>query len=301
MKVRTLFVKIVKFKGGLGNQLFQYSFLKALQIKYQCTDVKADLSYYNDVKNDNIRVPRIEKLNVKIDKAEKNELRNICYFEHSGNPMSLVYKGSIFVEKTFNKNYFYESDRGYRNPENLLKYHYFDGYWQSWRYLEGIEEIIKEEIKLKSGISQKTEETIKKIRTQNAVFLGIRRGDYLASEKSRKHYGSFGPEYYLRAVDYIKKRVDNPVFYIFSNDIKWVKDNMEFNCDVIYRDEEEQTSDVEELFIMSACQHAIIVNSTFYWWGAWLIDNNEKIVIAPKKWFADDKPIDIVPDSWVKI
>jgi hypothetical protein len=294
-------VKIVKFKGGLGNQLFQYSFLKALEIKYKCNDVKADLSFFTDVKNDNVRVPRIEKLNIKINKAVSSDLKNVCLLKQSGNPMSLAYKGRVFAEKTFNSKYYFESDRSYRDPKNLLEYEYFDGYWQSWKYLKGIEEIVRREITLKNDLSEKTEETIKKIKSQNAVFLGIRRGDYLASAKNRKHYGSFGIEYYLQAIDYIKKKVDNPVFYIFSNDIQWVKENMDLNCDVIYRDDEEQTSDVEELFIMAACKHAIIVNSTFYWWGAWLIDNPDKIVIAPNKWFADDKPIDIVPDSWVKI
>lgn len=294
-------MKIVKFKGGLGNQLFQYSFLRALQLNYKCNDVKGDFSYYNNVENDNIRIPRIEKLKVKINKVTEEELSKVCLLKHSGNPMSLNYKSRIFFEKTFNKNYYFEKDRDYRNPRDILHFQYFDGYWQSWRYLEGIENELRKEISLKDGLSNKTKETIKKISSENVVFLGIRRGDYLATRKSRKHYGSFENAYFNRAIEIIKDKIDNPIFIVFSNDIKWVKRNIEFNGQVIYREDEDQTSDVEELFLMASCKHAIIVNSTFYWWAAWLIENKNKIVIAPRRWFADGSPIDIVPDNWIKI
>lgn len=293
-------VKIVKFKGGLGNQLFQYSFLRTLQVNHNCGEVKADLSYYTDLKNDKVRVPRIKQLNIKFEEADEKDRKSVCFLKHIGNPQSLLYKASLYFEKTINGRYYFESNRSYRDPNRLLKYDYYDGYWQSWRYLEGIEDILREEITPSRGLSKRTEETISKLKNENAVFLGIRRGDYLESAYNRKHYGSFNIEYYTKAIEHIKSKIENPIFYIFSNDINWVKDNMEFNANVVYRDDEEQISDVEELFIMASCKHAIIVNSTFYWWGAWLINNQDKIIIAPSKWFADDKPIDIIPDTWIK-
>jgi hypothetical protein len=294
-------MKIVKFKGGLGNQLFQYAFLRSLQLKYSCKNVKGDFSYYAHVKNDSIRVPRIESLNIKINKADDKDLNNVCMLKHPGNPLGLVYKGLIFAEHLLNRKYYFELDRRFRDVNRLIKYDYFDGYWQSWRYLDGIEGALKKEITFKKKFNKKTEEVISEIKNQNSVLLGVRRGDYIATSKARKHFGTFDIEYYLRAIEYVRERVRNPVFYIFSNDIQWVKQNMKFDCNVVFRNSEDQASDIEELFIMAACKHAIIVNSTFYWWGAWLIDNAEKIVIAPKKWFADDKPIDIVPDNWVKM
>jgi hypothetical protein len=294
-------MKIVKFKGGLGNQLFQYSFLKALEFKYHCHDVKGDFSYYQNLNNDTVRLPRIEKLNVKISKADSKDLSQICLFKHEGNPMRIMYKALIFSENLLNRKYFFESNRSYRDINDLIKFNYFDGYWQSWRYLKDIECILQKDITPKVKLSENTQNSINIMKKENAVFLGIRRGDYISTEKAKRHYGSFDIHYYKRAIDYIKQRVENPIFYVFSNDIKWVKKNMKFDCTVNYRDDELQTSDVEELFIMAACKHAIIVNSTFYWWGAWLIDNPSKIVIAPKKWFADNKPIDIVPETWIKI
>ncbi|BEP30361.1 alpha-1,2-fucosyltransferase [Helicovermis profundi] len=294
-------MKIVKFKGGLGNQLFQYSFLRALQLKYKCDNVKADFSYYTNVKNDSVRIPRILKLNVKFNLVTEHELSNFFFIKHTGNPMSLVYKSRIIFEKMLNRKYYFEMNREYRNVKKMFKYDYLDGYWQSWRYMNGIEHIIRKELTLKKDFSERTEVIIDGIKNQNAVFIGIRRGDYLSTSRNRKHFGNLNIDYYYKSIEFMKKHVENPIFYIFSNDIDWVKQNMKFDCNVIFRDDEYQTSDVEELFIMQACKHAIIVNSTFYWWGAWLINNVDKIVIAPKKWFADEKPIDIIPDSWIKM
>lgn len=294
-------MKIVKIKGGLGNQLFQYSFLKSLQIKYGCENVKADLSFYNGIKNDNVKVPRIEKLKVILNIASNKELSDACMFKHVGNPKTIKYKANIFLEKSFNKNYYFENDRDYRDLSKILNFKYYDGYWQSWRYMEGIENTLRNEFVLKDKLSVETKKTIDLISNENSVFIGIRRGDYLANNRSRKRFGIFSNDYFNKAVEIIKEKVDNPILYVFSNDIKWVKENMKFNCETVYREDEDQTSDIEELFIMASCKHAIIVNSTFYWWGAWLINNKDKIVIAPDKWFADGSPIDIVPETWIKI
>ncbi|SFH87340.1 alpha-1,2-fucosyltransferase [Pisciglobus halotolerans] len=293
-------MKIVKFKGGLGNQLFQYAFMRLLEVGYGISEVKADFTYYNGVKGDQVRKPRIEQLNTKIKKATETDLNNVFLFSHLGDPLSFKYKFKVMLEFMLNNKYYYEKDRKKRNVQQIIEYNYFDGYWQSWKYLEQIEKELKKEISYNKDFDEKTKNFIDKIKKENAVFIGIRRGDYLESTKTRKHYGIFDSDYYTKAIEYIKEKVDTPVFYIFSNDIQWVKENMNFDANVIYRTEDKQVSDIEELFIMAACKHAIIVNSTFYWWGAWLIENENKIVIAPKKWFKDDKPIDIVPNEWIK-
>lgn len=294
-------MKIIKFKGGLGNQIFQYSFLRSLQVIHKQDNVYADFSYYDDIEDDEVRLPRIEKLNVNLTKAKRTDLSNACMFSHEGNPISMKYKAKIYIEKIINKKYYFEKNRSYRNPEILLDYKYYDGYWQSWRYFQKIEKELRSELSLKSSFSEKTKSTIKKVRSEDSVFIGIRRGDYLESKKNMKHFGVFDEKYFKKAIKIIEENVENPVFYIFSNDISWVKNNMNFECNTVYRESEDQVSDVEELHIMGSCKHAIIVNSTFYWWGAWLIKNRSKIIIAPKKWFADGVKIDIVPPSWIRV
>ena len=135
---------------------------------------------------------------------------------------------------------------------------------------------------------------------QNSVFVGIRRGDYLKKANIRK-YGMTDVGYYVKALDYIVNHVENPVFYVFSDDINWAKANIIFPEKVIFRDKECQVSDEEELFLMASCKHAIISNSTFNWWGAWMINNPNKIIIAPEKWFKDGEKIDIIPDDWIRM
>ena len=82
-----------------------------------------------------------------------------------------------------------------------------------------------------------------------------------------------------------------------SDDVEWVKQNIHFNVPVVFREGEMVGNAHEEIAFMRACKHAIIPNSTFHWWGAWLIDNEDKIVISPKPWFADGTDIDIIPEE----
>ena len=148
-------------------------------------------------------------------------------------------------------------------------------------------------------ISTKTKDIIEKVKQENSVFVGIRKGDYSNSES---HFGSFGNDYYQKAMNYISSKVENPVFYVFSNDIPWVKENIDFsNRTVVYREPEDIVDDFEDFLIMTECKHSIIINSTFHWWGARLNYNKDKIVVAPQKWFFDDSPIDIIPPYWVRI
>ena len=101
----------------------------------------------------------------------------------------------------------------------------------------------------------------------------------------------------------ISEKTENPIFYIFSNDINWCKQNLALDNSfkIVYREPEQQVDDFEELMLMSSCKHAIMVNSTYHWWGAYLIKNKNKVICCPKKWFFDDKPIDIIPNDWVVI
>lgn len=206
-------LKVAKFKGGLGNQLFQYTFL--LNLKRICSRevIKGDFSYYKNLRGDNIRVPRIKELSIDIDEATNDDLQEVLLLRHNSNPKTLTYKAKVFLEKMLNKEYFFEPDRRYRAVNDLACYSYFDGYWQSWMYVDSVEDKLKREIRLRKVFSDKTKRTIERIQTENAVMLCIRRGDYVATYRSRKHYGTLGTEYYSRAIQYILERVEHPIFY----------------------------------------------------------------------------------------
>lgn len=291
-------MRIVKLKGGLGNQMFQYAFAKLVE-KHTGEVVKLDYSAFENLSNDKVRVPRIRFFKISLEKAETEDINNFCILNHLKNSQSLLYKIGIFIEKTINKKYYWEPNRAFRPLNILLGYRYFDGYWQSWRYIEDIKECIFNEFEPNYDISINTRKMQELLKNENSVFIGIRRGDY---SQEQKHYGCFSELYYRRAMEYIEKRVSNPVYYVFSNDIEWCKKNIDWTGhSVNFREKDYQTNDFEELLLMSSCKHAIIVNSTYNWWGAYLIKNDNKIICCPTKWWFDNKPIDIIPNDWVRI
>ena len=294
-------MKIVKFKGGLGNQLFQYAFLRYMEVIEECENVKADLEYYKGTTGDSIRQARILGMKVRMNQASCNDLNEVLLLKHTGRFSSLEYKAKLVLEILLNKKYYFEKNREYRTGIPFSEKKYFDGYWQSWRYVEAVAKELRDEIDLIDGPSDKTKKQIEKISRENSVFIGIRRGDYFANKKAANHFGAMSEDYYISAIKHIINTVENPVFYIFSNDLAWVKENMNLPGKIVYREDEDQVSDLEELFVMASCKHAIISNSTFNWWGAWLIKNPEKIIIAPRNWFADGTKIDIVPQNWIKM
>ena len=290
-------MRVVKLKGGLGNQMFQYAFAKYVE-KKTSDDVKLDYSAYNVFKDD-IRVPRIKSFDLSLEEAAGQDLKDSCIFNHCKAISSLSYKIKIFLEKTLNHDYYFEKNRAWVDFCELKDKLYYDGYWQSWRYVSEVADELRRDFIPKNNLSEKSESFIKKIENENSVFVGVRRGDYL---KEKEHYGSFPSEYYEKAMDIIEDETESPIFYIFSNDIEWCKTNLNFGKHkVVFREKEEQTSDFEELIIMSRCKNAVIVNSSFNWWGAWLIDNPKKIICCPDKWFFDDSPIDIIPPEWRKV
>ena len=131
----------------------------------------------------------------------------------------------------------------------------------------------------------------------NTVSIHIRRGDY-------KKYNFFLPiSYYERAIEYIKNKIEDPIFLVFSDDIQWVKTHVKFEDEVFFVSQE-KLEDYEELILMSKCKHNIIANSSFSWWGAWLNTNDKKIVIGPNRWFdtiGKNAGYNIMPSEWIRL
>ncbi len=284
-------IKIVKLKGGLGNQMFQYAFAKALEL-HTDSKIKLDCSAFENNNSDTIRQLRLFNFRTSLSTANITEVRRQCLFSHPGVNRSIFDKIKIVLEVIINRRYCFNQKCDYIEIDKLLQYSYFDGYWQSWRYVNSVSEILKKEF-----VFNEFERPSQYKDINNLVFIGVRKGDYT---KETQLYGSFGEDYYNKAISWMEENIHNPVFLVFSNDINWVKENIRFNTErVIYRDD--YSNDYEELLLMASCDHAIIVNSTFYWWAAWMIRNPNKIVVAPNKWFADGQKNDLIPPQWVKL
>ena len=295
-------MKIVKVQGGLGNQLFQYAFGELLKKKYRVEDVEYDISFFSqqNSRKEDFRDFRVSELGYDAQIASDEILKRTIILPNRFNPHSRAYKLAISAEKIINNKYYYEENRAPVNISEILNHSYFDGYWQCWKY------VIDSEIGLPKfrGYSK---EDIKKICTKYSIdsasaFIGIRRGDYTNSTFAREHFGSYSEEYFNKGIGILKERTHVSNFQIFSNDIEWVKKNIHFNTDnekVVYHDQKD--SDIDEFIMMTQCGNSIIVNSTFYWWASYFMKNADKVIIAPKRWFFDDKPIDIIPPQWIKL
>lgn len=178
------------------------------------------------------------------------------------------------------------------------------GYWQSERYFADFEEQIRCELSVRTQPSAKNEQLLAEIAGLPAVSLHIRRGDYVNNPQANAAHGICTLEYYRSAALLISERMpEEPIFYVFSDEPEWAKTNLDLPFEIRVMDHNDGDHNYEDLRLMAACRHHVIANSTFSWWGAWLNPSLEKIVIAPKQWFADPslKNPDILPPSWITL
>ena len=288
-------MKIVKFHGGLGNQMFQYCFYeRLLKENYE---VLADTSFFKKVKVHNGL--EIEKLfNIKLNKIDK-KMENFLFSKNK----IIKLKRSILKKINRFKIYTY-FDTVY--DESIIiksnKYSFYEGYWQSEKYFKGIEEKIKKIFIFPQITEEKNLKILENIEKYSSVSIHVRRGDYVGHPQLD---GLAPIEYYEKAIEYIKKNINNPKFFIFSNDLLWCKKNLPLQQNE-YEVVEENFGEksYRDMQLMSLCKHNIIPNSSFSWWGAWLNRNPQKIVIAPERWFTRESKFlyeDIIPKEWIKI
>lgn len=281
---------IIKINGGLGNQLFQYAVGKRLAEKHQI-ELKFDISEYTD---GYYRKYRLGNFNIEGKIASKEEINQF----KKNNWQKILEKIKPYYKRTTIKY------SGYGFDKNILKLGanvYLDGYWQNEKYFLDISDIIKQKFTLKNALSPIAQDLQKKTLNCNSVSIHIRRGDYITSSKFSKIYKLLPWDYYANAIKKISIEVSSPIFFIFSDDIEWIKNNTAIPSPNIIVSRNE-LNDYEELFLMSSCRHNIIANSSFSWWGAWLNSNPNKIIIGPKAWFNFcDNDQGIMPESWLKI
>lgn len=288
---------IIKIEGGLGNQLFQYSLGRLLEIKYNKI-VSYDFSSYEEGYKYTPRKFLLDKFNTKLRVATKDEIYKTLY------PFGVVSKCVHFFKKVINKFIFKKYHVAFEptllSELNKLNTAYLGGYWQSYKYVLPVIEQLGNECTLVDDSSLVTNSNYQLALSTESVAVHIRRGDYVGNSKDLQ---PLEKTYYENAVKVISEKIENPKFFIFSDDISWVKSNMSdiFDESTVYI-EGRDLKDYEELLLISTCKHSIIANSTFSWWGAMLNKNTHKVIISPKNWknihFKDDS--DLCPMEWVR-
>lgn len=284
---------IVKIVGGLGNQMFCYAYAKALEQKGN--KVKIDISAYDTYKIHG----GFQLDNYYINLEESSSLENSKYYKNN------------FLSKVLRKIGFSNSNIIEENSllfdDKLLEIkdnNYVSGYFQCEGYFINIREILLEQFSINSNVAQYTKKIKKEILvTNNCCSIHVRRGDFINNLNKNIH-GSCTLEYYKKAEEIIKLKDINVKFFIFSDDIQWCKNNFEID-NAIYVKTEEDRLPHEDMYLMSLCKYNIIANSSYSWWAAWLNKNDDKLVIAPKRWFIDDnlerQSKDIVCKEWQKL
>jgi hypothetical protein len=262
--------------GGMGNQMFQYAF-GVLLGKYTIYDT----SWFNEIKNVSTATQREYELdfwNIKPKLTDKPKKKILGLFR---------------IKK------YYEKPENVYNPD-LLKYKngIIEGYFQVAQYYDCIREKLLKDFTPRNNPNKQNQKMLDLIRSATSVSIHIRRGDYV---KLQQIHGLCDLDYYKKSIKYIAKNVKHPCFFVFSDDIQWVKDNLKIEYPCEYIDFNHGRDSAWDMWLMANCKHNIIANSSFSWWGAWLNQNHDKIVIAPKQWFANGTKTDIVPTQWQRI
>lgn len=270
---------ITSIGGGLGNQLFQYACGRALAYKLN-TELKLDIS--ECLVNPSLRITsyRLGDFNINENFATTEEIESLQTFKEervNGVP-------GVFMPKIFDA------------PDNIC----LNGNWQSEKYFSDIADTIRREYTLKNPLGEVSKSWHEKILSAEcAVSLHIRHGDYF-TPIFRSAAGILPMDYYTTSVEELKKDFPNLTLFVFSNDLTWAKENLNFGVSTEFVEGCER--DAEEIYLMSQCKHNIVSQGTFAWWGAWLNSNPDKKVFAPYPWQRGGWGGEtIIPEGWIKV
>ena len=278
-------MRLIKMIGGLGNQMFIYAFYLQMRKRFPGTRIDlSDMRHYHAHNGYELdRVFGISDREFCIAKPLKKVLEFLFF------KVILERKQNLETMEAFTKSYAYP-------------FLYFKGFYQSERFFKDVEGEVRQAFAFDLNKANAESQTLARKIQENphAVSLHVRRGDYM-EPKFYKRYGTVCSQaYFQRAVEMMLAQVPQAHFYIFSDDVEWVQQNLRLPRATVVSCNRGADS-WQDMMLMSLCRHNIICNSTFSWWGAWLNANPEKRVIAPSRWLADvDMPY-IIPETWIKV
>lgn len=288
-------MKVVNVLGGLGNQMFQYALAVALKQRFPESDVKIDPSGFRGyLLHNGYELKRI--FNVEIPEASAADQTKLFYPLRNYRMWQV---GRRFLPKR--KSTVYENEDMAFMPSVLSDdaSKYYLGYWQTEKYFADCRDAILKAFEfppLEPG--SKNYEVSEQLKGKNVVSVHVRRGDYLTLSNTQNICNL---DYYKKAISQILQKTTPDAYLVFSDGIDWCKENLSDSfgdVPVIFVDWNKGEDSFRDMQLMSLCSHNIIANSSFSWWGAWLNNNPDKIVIAPSRWMNSGGWVDIIPDSW---
>jgi len=293
---------IVRLRGGLGNQLFQFAAAHALAV-HKGADLRSDLYTYT---KHPLRKYELHNFNIDLPEATRDEVHQ--------------FTGSNLVARYLNKkNNYFNCPNVFAQPH----YHFYEdffslpvpiylsGYWQSEKYFLNVSDALRKMITPSKPLDPKNADLVSTVQSCDSVAVHIRRSDYTQTG----FFKTMDLDYYRRAFEAIGKKISNPRYFIFSDDIAWSRQQLSDLKDVTFVDHNKGDHSFKDLLVMSACRNQVIANSTFSWWAAWLNPSANKTVIAPQTWFhntwlAKKEPVypsryyntrDLIPAGWIRL
>ena len=296
---------IVRLKGGLGNQMFQYAFAKRLSIEL---DKMLTIDNVTGFKTDFYkREYDLHKFGIQNNFIYNNSIKILSKMVTDRKVGNIL---RYYVNNILKNIYILKEEDGYIGQfKDLSDYSllYIDGYWQNYEFFMPFNNRISKDFSVKSSFLEQHKEIVYKILKSNSVSIHVRRlhgvsTDGYINKFGRNFHGTIPYGYYKEAINIINNRIGDLHLFFFSDDIDWVKENMKFHCKTEYIS---GYQDYEELWLMSLCKYNVVANSSFSWWGAWLNSYQNKMVIAPKKWYNNRimnlKTNNLIPDNWVRL
>ena len=289
--------------SGLGNQMFQYAAGLALARRLE-TEFYIDKTWFElDIDKQTHREyglspfvlnPQFAGSDIIEQFKPKNSKGLVERIKGKLDSMKPYYHRKVYKEPFFHYD------------ENFLKANdntYLIGYWQSEKYFQTIENEVRSAFKLREEPTGLNAELMNKIIHGMSVSIHVRRTDMVNNPEVIKSHGSCTLEYYQAAAEHIIPGLTDPEFFVFSDDPEWCKENLNLPKSATFIDHNSGENAYWDMYLMSCCRHHVIANSSFSWWGAWLNASEDKRVIAPKNWFANDdkNTADLIPSGWSRL
>lgn len=292
----------MRLKGGLGNQLFQYALGRRLSLMHDA-ELLFDTSYLANrmpVQRFTFRDFALGHFPIAGQIATSDDVP--LYPAHK--PISAVAQKAIHYLKIRTKGFSYGAEKSFLYDAKVLKNQvrklYMNGYWQSYRYFDDIEAVIRQDLLLPELKRPLAEPWSDELNTERSVCVHVRRADYLQSG----YHHVLDKSYIYDAVNEIIRRIKSPSFFIFSDDLAWCKAHIRLPYPTVFVDDVlAPDTTLTHFALMRQCRHFIIANSTFSWWAAWLsaIDPDQ-VVITPRRWFsALIDTNDLIPEGWIRV
>ena len=287
---------VVRIIGGLGNQMFQYAAGRALAARFN-VPLKLDLRWMLRYRH---REYLLDRFNLPVEQMTIPDCMKFTWFPFRRNPPFIFMKTIRWVNR-----FIYMEPSLAFNPAffSLKSDCFLFGYFQSYRYFEGYEDLLRHDFSraIDQSIYEKT--WLEKVAEPGSIAIQFRRGDFVTDPAASRSIGASSMDYYEKAVSQIREKKKDAPLIVFSDDIDWCKANVRFDNTVFI--ERKGGSPVDDLLLAARCNHIILANSSFSWWCAWLNRQPDKIAIAPKQWFRDEalnaQTTDLFPSDWIQL